>query len=59
MANFVVAGISLIIIGAAVAYIAKEKKKGVQCIGCPASATCAGRNGGNSGCSCHSDRTEY
>lgn len=52
MADFIVAGVLLIVIGAATAYIAKEKKKGVQCIGCPASGNCAGKNGGHSGCSC-------
>ena len=57
MADFVVAGVLLIIIGAAIVYIRKEKKKGVQCIGCPASGSCAGKNGGHSGCSCgcHTD----
>ncbi len=31
------------IIGGAVAYIVKAKKKGVKCIGCPAAKTCGGK----------------
>lgn len=36
----------LLIIGSAVAYIVKQKKKGVKCIGCPDSGSCAGHCGG-------------
>lgn len=58
MASFIVAGILLLIIGAAVLYIIKEKKNGVKCIGCPDGATC-GKNGGCAGCSgCHSNTKE-
>lgn len=46
MADFMVAGIVLMIIGAAVIYIIKEKKKGVKCIGCPAAGKCS---------KCHTD----
>lgn len=55
MANVIVAGILLIIIGTAIIYIVKEKKRGTKCIGCPAAGKCSGRNGGNSGCGCHSN----
>ena len=57
MADFIVVGILLIIIGAAIIYIAKAKKSGVKCIGCPAGGNCSGKNGGYSecGCGCHSD----
>ena len=60
MADFIVAGIVIIIVGAAVAYIVKEKKNGAKCIGCPAGGNCSGRCGENSGsCSgCHSDTNE-
>ena len=34
MGDIVVVIILLVVIGAAVAYIIREKKKGVQCIGC-------------------------
>ena len=58
MANFIVAGILVLIIGAAVLYIVKAKKKGVKCIGCPDGATC-GKSGGCAGCSgCHSNTKE-
>lgn len=58
MGNIVVAGIVLIIIGAALLYIRKEKKKGVRCIGCPAAGTCASAQKGGSQCSCgcHSEK---
>ncbi|MBQ2803004.1 MAG: FeoB-associated Cys-rich membrane protein [Lachnospiraceae bacterium] len=41
MANLVVAAVVLFVIGAAVAYIIKEKKKGTRCIGCPMAGQCA------------------
>ena len=55
MANFIVAGIILCILGAAIIYIYKEKKRGVQCIGCPSAQTCASRCNGMSECcsGCH------
>lgn len=40
MGDFVVAGILIIIVGAAVLYIIKEKKKGTRCIGCPSAGSC-------------------
>ncbi|MBQ4530702.1 MAG: FeoB-associated Cys-rich membrane protein [Lachnospiraceae bacterium] len=57
MANVIVVGVLLIIIGAAVCYIVKAKKSGVKCIGCPAGGSCSGNCGGDSDCSCgcHSD----
>lgn len=60
MANFIVAGILLIIIGAASIYIIQQKKNGVKCIGCPAGCHCAGKNNGHSEgcCGCHSDTKE-
>ena len=35
MADFIIAAIVLAIIVSASMYIAKEKKRGVKCIGCP------------------------
>ena len=56
MANVIVVGVLLIIVGAAVWYIIKSKKSGVKCIGCPlgcnCSAKCAGQSDGC--CGCHS-----
>lgn len=55
MADFIVIAVVLVIIGAAIVYIRKEKKKGVKCIGCPAAAECAKRQNAASGCGCHTD----
>ena len=43
MADLIVVGIVLVIVGLAIAYIVKEKKKGVKCIGCPAPGQCSGK----------------
>lgn len=55
MENVIVIGILLVIVGAAVLYIWKEKKKGTRCIGCPAAGGCqmngCGEAKGN--CNCH------
>ena len=40
MENLIVIGILLVLVGAAVLYIWKEKKKGTRCIGCPAAGRC-------------------
>ncbi|MBM6852882.1 heavy-metal-associated domain-containing protein [Mediterraneibacter glycyrrhizinilyticus] len=40
MANVIAAVILVILIGSAAAYIAREKKRGVKCIGCPAGGNC-------------------
>ncbi len=42
--------ISLLILGGAVFYIIRAKKKGVRCIGCPHGASCAAAK--NGGCPC-------
>lgn len=57
MADFIVAGILLIIVGAASIYIVKAKKSGTKCIGCPAGGSCSRKNNGDSECccGCHSD----
>jgi len=52
MENVIVAGVLLLIVGAAVAYIIKEKKKGTVCIGCPHAGTCASKKSQNSQCNC-------
>ena len=54
MADIIVVAVLLIVIGAAVAYIIKEKKKGTVCIGCPNAGGCAGKHNSDSGCSCKS-----
>lgn len=55
MANIIVIAVVLVMIGAAIAYIVKEKKKGVKCIGCPAAGSCSHNCSGSSGCSSHTD----
>ena len=44
MANILVVLVLLMVVGAAVAYIRKEKKRGVTCIGCPQAGMCAKKN---------------
>lgn len=43
MADFIVISVVLAVVGLAVAYIVKEKKKGTVCIGCPAAGKCSGK----------------
>ncbi len=56
MGNAIVFVILAIIIGAAVAYIIKAKKRGVRCIGCSAGGSCAcgsvSENAASCGCGC-------
>lgn len=53
MADFIVGGLLIVLVGAAIAYIVRAKKRGVKCVGCPEGATCASRNHpGGTGCSC-------
>lgn len=54
MADILVLLVLLLTVGAAAAYIIREKKKGVKCIGCPAAASCAHNCSGCSG-GCHAD----
>lgn len=42
METIIVIVILALILGGAVAYIYKAKKKGVKCIGCPAAGKCSG-----------------
>lgn len=43
MTDWIVAAVLLVIIGGAVVYIIKQKKKGVNCIGCPMAGNCPGK----------------
>lgn len=58
MANVIIAGILIIIIGAALVYIMKAKKSGKKCIGCPSGGCCSSnqKNHANGSCECHSDK---
>ena len=59
MANFIVAVVLIIVVGVAITYIIKEKKKGTVCIGCPNAGTCAGKQHEKSGCECHQPDLKY
>ena len=48
MDNFIVIAVILVILGCAIGYIVKAKKKGVKCVGCPYAETCGKEN-----CSCN------
>ena len=50
MDNIIVIAIVALIVGLAVWYIRKEKRRGVQCVGCPDSKTCSGQCARCSGC---------
>ena len=52
MADLFVVAILAVVVGAAIVYIVKAKKKGTKCIGCPAAGNCAGKNPEDLGCSC-------
>lgn len=59
MTDLIIVIILLGLIGAAVTYIVKAKKRGVKCIGCPSGSQCphkcSGCGSGNKegGCHCH------
>lgn len=46
MIDILIALVVAAVVIAAAAYIRKEKKKGVKCIGCPNGARCSGNCGG-------------
>ena len=50
MADIIIGIVLLVVVGIAIAYIVKGKKRGVKCIGCPSAGTCQKRN-----CGCQSD----
>lgn len=52
MADIIIIAIIVVIVGVSVAYIIREKKRGVKCIGCSSGAACAKKHSGSSGCSC-------
>ena len=49
MANLIVTAVIAAILGFVIHYIYKEKKRGVNCIGCPDSGTCGGNCAGCNG----------
>ena len=55
MTDFVVIVVLALIIGSAIIYIRKAKKKGVNCIGCPNGGNCANQCTEGKGCGCRHD----
>ena len=58
MKDLILAALLLIIIGSAIIYIIRAKRRGAKCIGCPSATTCtadsdAACNGDCSGCQYH------
>lgn len=49
MTDLIIIFVLVIILGASLSYMKKEKKKGVTCIGCPDADVCAKRRSGE-GC---------
>ncbi len=52
MKDIILVVVVLLILGLAVLYIVRAKKKGVKCIGCPNGSTCSGNCAGCSGNCC-------
>lgn len=54
MENWIIVGVLLLIVGAAVFYICRAKKKGTRCIGCPAGgcSSCKGCKSTKTDCKC-------
>ena len=50
ISDIIVVAVIVLVIGGAVAYILREKKRGKKCVGCPYGNSCS--ENGNS-CSCH------
>lgn len=55
MTDLILGLIIAAILIAAIAYIRKEKKRGVRCVGCPDGGTCGGTCSSCSGCGNHTD----
>lgn len=49
LTDIIVIAVIALIVGAAVGYIVKAKRKGQKCIGCPYASSCPS---GKSGCGC-------
>ncbi len=47
MENYIIIAVLVVVLGAAIGYVIKAKKRGEKCIGCPHSKTC---NSGNCNC---------
>lgn len=52
MTNVIIIAILVMILGASITYIIKEKKKGAVCIGCPHAGSCGSKKKADSRCGC-------
>ncbi len=48
MENFIIIAVLVVVLGAALGYVIKAKKRGEKCIGCPHSKNCNSKN-----CNCN------
>jgi len=58
MTDLILVLVLVAIVGGAIAYIRKEKKRGVRCVGCPDGGTCGGHCNscsGDGGCGSNTD----
>ena len=56
MENLLIIVILCAIIGFALGYIIKAKKRGQKCIGCPHSGSCGSSQGQSCGCGCNGSK---
>ncbi len=52
MENIILIAILILIVGVAIAYLIRAKKRGVKCVGCPYAEECAKKSKGCGSCSC-------
>jgi hypothetical protein len=52
MTDYIVIAILVVVIGSAIAYIIREKKRGTKCIGCPSGANCGSCKNCSGNCAC-------
>ena len=55
MTDIIVGLIVVLLVGAALLYIRKEKKRGAVCIGCPQAGTCGKHHSAEHSCGCHNE----
>lgn len=58
MEDILVLVILAIVLLAAIIYVARAKKKGVKCVGCPYAKTCASQKAENGSCNCGCNTAE-
>ncbi len=56
--DYLILGVIVLIIGFAVLYIRRAKKKGAKCIGCPDSGSCSGKCAGCACCTNDPEKTD-